>query len=117
MEKLVKDNIAEIVAAVAIVGSAIMGYGHLKSSVVALEKEQVTQADLARMVAAVKDLERLVVHPQEIAAMSTVVQDTLNEIDTLYVKAELALKHSKQVQSQLSHLEGRFEAMTGCGKK
>ena len=90
------------------VGS-IAGYTTLRNDVSELQTNRVT---VEEMIAVEKDVSELKTNVTEsqIKTVHTTVQDMSREIDTLYVKAELALRQVAALKAELYELRGHYDA-------
>lgn len=92
------------VAAVAVTG--IQGYATLKASVEQLRDSQVTRVEYGQLRVEFDEQRRMLMDAK-VATGPTKIHDIEKEIDTLYVKAEDALRSVAQLKAEMYEFRGR----------
>ena len=109
MGNLIRENISTIITVIAFAVGGIVGYTTLRNDVTELQRNRVT---VQEMTSAEKDISELKgnITESNIKTVHTTVQDMNREIDTLYLKAELALTQVAALKSELYELRGHYNA-------
>ena len=107
MTGIIKENISIIITVLSFAVAGLTGYTTLRNDVTELQKNRVT---LQEMTSVEKDVAELKTTMSEshIKTVHTTVEDMNREIDTLYLKAELALEKVSILKAEVYELRGRF---------
>ena len=116
MASLIRENIGIIVTVVSLFAAGVTGYTTLRNDVSELQKNRVTPRQITALEKDVVEMKKTIDESQ-IKTVHTTVDDMSREIDTLYTKAELALKMVNDVRPALAELRGRYNASRSCVSK
>lgn len=86
--------------------AGVTGYSTLRSSVEELQKNRVTTAQYVQIKTELAEIRR-VLNDTKVVAMDTKINDINREIDTLYLKAEDALRRVAGLRSEVYELRGQ----------
>ena len=116
MPKIIEENISIIITVLSFAVAGITGYTTLRNDVTELQKNRVTVQQITSVEKDVIEL-KTSISESHIKTVHTTVQDMNREIDTLYLKAELALEKISALKAEVYEFRGRFtERLSQEGK-
>lgn len=102
----IRANFNIIVTAVSLAVGGVTGYATLRSSVGELQKNRVTTAQYIQVKTELAEIRR-VMNDTKVVAMDAQIKDINREIDTLYLKAEDALRRVANLRAEVYELRGQ----------
>ena len=103
---VITKNILAIVPVLALAATGVQGYATLKASVEQLRDSQVTRVEYGQLRVEFDEQRRMLMDAK-VSTGPTKISDIEKEIDTLYFKAEDALKRVAQLKAELYEFRGR----------
>ena len=102
----IRAHLPVIIPAISMAVAGVTGYSTLRSSVEELQKNRVTTAQYVQIKTELAEIRR-VMNDTKVVAMDAQIHDINREIDTLYEKAEDALRRVAALRAEVYELRGQ----------